>query len=53
MAIGGWAAGLFGPGLIVTAAGAILLVFCVAQLFNRQLLRVEDKAWLDGMAAAG
>ena len=30
--------------------GGILLVFGVFQLFNRQLLRVEDKAMLDEMA---
>jgi len=53
VAVGGWAAGIFSPGLIVAAFGAILLIFCIGQLFNRQLLRVEDKAWLDGMAAAG
>jgi MFS transporter, DHA3 family, macrolide efflux protein len=53
VAVGGWAAGIFSPGLIVAAFGAILLIFCIGQLFNRQLLRVEDKAWLDRMAAAG
>jgi hypothetical protein len=27
------------------------LVFSVVQLFNRDLLRVEDKVWLDSLAA--
>ena len=28
----------------------MLVLFCIAQLFNPSLLRVEDKAWLDEMA---
>jgi len=32
--------------------GAVLTLFCVAQLFNPYLLRVEDKAYLDGLAQA-
>ncbi len=43
--------GLFNPGYVVAALGAILLVFCVAQLFNPYLLRVEDKRYLDALAA--
>jgi hypothetical protein len=34
----------------IAVLGAILLVFSVVQLFNPSLLRVEDKAWLDGLA---
>jgi len=35
--------------------GALLVLFCVGQLFNPYLLRVEDKEFLDQMAlrAAG
>jgi DHA3 family macrolide efflux protein-like MFS transporter len=43
--------GLFNPGYVVAALGSILLVFCVAQLFNPYLLRVEDKDYLDALAA--
>ena len=43
--------GLFNPGYVVAALGAIMLVFCVAQLFNPHLLRVEDKQYLDALAA--
>ena len=50
-ALAGWAGGVFNPGLVVTVLGSILVVFCVAQLFNPYLLRVEDKEWLDAMAA--
>ena len=32
--------------------GGVLVIFCVVQLFNPNLLRVEDKAWLDNMAAS-
>jgi hypothetical protein len=28
----------------------IWAVFCTAQLFNPYLLRVDDKAWLDGVS---
>ena len=41
----------FDPGLVIAVCGGIMLIFCFAQLFNRSLLRVEDKAWLDAMAA--
>ena len=44
-------AGLFDPGLVLAALGALLVLFCTAQLFNPYLMRVEDKEWLDRMAA--
>lgn len=50
-ALGGWAAGVFDVGWVTAALAALLIVFCVAQLFNPYLLRVEDKAWLDDLAA--
>jgi len=43
--------GLFGAGAVIVGCGAIIALFCLAQLFNRVLLRVEDKAWLDPLAA--
>ncbi len=49
-ALAGIYGGLFNPGLTLSVLGAILVVFCVAQLFNPYLLRVEDKEWLDRMA---
>ncbi|MDB4896904.1 MAG: Major Facilitator Superfamily transporter [Firmicutes bacterium] len=49
--LAGWAGGLIDPGRVVAIAGGIMVCFCVVQLFNPQLLKVEDKALLDGMAA--
>ncbi len=42
--------GLFDPGTVVAVLGAALTIFCIAQLFNPVLLRVEDKAYLDRLA---
>jgi MFS family permease len=50
-ALAGLAGGLFNPGAVVAVLGAILVVFCVGQMFNPYLLRVEDKAFLDQLAA--
>ncbi|HLF28398.1 MAG TPA: MFS transporter [Anaerolineae bacterium] len=50
-ALAGWAGGLFNPGAVIAVLGGVLVLFCVAQLFNPYLLRVEDKAWLDELAA--
>lgn len=50
-AMAGFVGGVIDPGLILAILGVILAAFCAAQLFNRQLLRVEDKAYLDGLAA--
>jgi hypothetical protein len=36
---------------VLAALGALLVLFCTAQLFNPYLLRVEDKEWLDRLAA--
>jgi MFS transporter, DHA3 family, macrolide efflux protein len=49
-ALAGWLAGPFDPGYVLAVLGSLLAVFCVAQLFNPYLLRVEDKAWLDQLA---
>lgn len=51
VALAGWVGGQFDPGLVIATSGALLLAFSTAQLFNRQLLCVEDKQWLDEMAA--
>ncbi len=36
---------------VIAALGAFQALFCVAQLFNPSLLRVDDKEHLDRMAA--
>lgn len=49
-AMAGWAGGVFNPGVVLAVLGAFQALFCVGQLFNPSLLRVEDKVWLDRMA---
>jgi len=51
VALAGFVGGVFDPGMVVAILGAILAAFCIAQMFNPYLLRVEDKEWLDQMAA--
>jgi MFS family permease len=50
-AIASWLGGLYNPGLIVALMGGMLVVFCIGQLFNPVLKRVEDKAYLESLAA--
>ena len=50
-ALAGVIGGLFNPGAVVAVLGGILALFCIGQMFNPHLLRVEDKAWLDELAA--
>jgi hypothetical protein len=52
VAMAGLVGGQLDPGMFIAVLGTILLVFSTVQLFNPYLLRVEDKAWLDEMAAA-
>ena len=47
----GLVGGQFDPGLVIATSGILLLAFSTAQLFNPYMLRVEDRAWLDEMAA--
>lgn len=49
-ALAGWAGGVFDVGLLIAGTGLMLAVFTAAQFFNPALLRVDDKAWLDGLA---
>jgi len=51
VAVSGLVAGVVNPGLVIAALGTFMTLFCVGQLFNPHLLRVEDKAFLDQMAA--
>ncbi len=48
--IAGTFGGAFGAGAVIVGCGAVIALFCLAQLFNPALLRVEDKAWLDELA---
>jgi hypothetical protein len=48
-AVAGSLAGLFDPGHVLSALGLILALFCMTQLFNPHILRVDDKDWLDQM----
>jgi DHA3 family macrolide efflux protein-like MFS transporter len=50
-AMAGWLGGVLNPGIAIALLGTILALFCTAQLFNPYLLRVEDKAYLDELAA--
>jgi hypothetical protein len=49
-ALAGVVGGVLDPGLVLAVLGVILSAFCLAQLFNPQLLQVEDKSFLDGLA---
>jgi len=42
--------GAFGASTVIVGCGATIALFCLAQLFNRALLRVEDTAWLEKLA---
>ncbi len=50
-ALAGLLGGLFNPGAVLAVLGGLLVGFCLVQLFNPVLLRVEDKAYLDDLAA--
>ncbi len=47
----GVAGGLFDPGLVIAVLGSLIVLLCILQFFNPYLLRVEDKEWLDAIAA--
>jgi len=49
--IAGVFGGAFGAGAVITGCGVSIALFCFAQLFNPALLRVEDKDWLERLAA--
>jgi MFS transporter, DHA3 family, macrolide efflux protein len=49
--IAGIAGGLFDPGMVLAVLGGIVVVFAAFQLFNPYVLRVEDKAYLEQLAA--
>ncbi len=49
--LAGALAGAMSPGAGLALLGAITAVFCTIQIFNPMLMRVEDKEYLDRMAA--
>lgn len=49
--LGGWLGGIVNPGIAVASMGAVMGLFALVQLFNPQLRHVEDKAYLDALAA--
>lgn len=49
-AIAGWAGGVFDVGMLVAAFGCAIVLYCVVQLFNPQLRRVEDAEYLESLA---
>lgn len=52
-AMAGWAGGIFEPGAVLAVMGALVTAVCLGQLlFNPAILRVEDKAYLDQLAAS-
>ncbi|MDF2626529.1 MAG: Major Facilitator Superfamily transporter [Symbiobacteriaceae bacterium] len=51
LAVAGGLAGRFDAGYVLAAMGGVMGLMMLAQLFNPQLLKVEDKAYLDNMAA--
>jgi DHA3 family macrolide efflux protein-like MFS transporter len=42
---------LFNVGAVIAVCGVIIAGFCALQLFNPSLRRVDDKAWLEELAA--
>jgi DHA3 family macrolide efflux protein-like MFS transporter len=51
-ALAGWAGGAFNPGAVIAVLGGFLALFCLAQLFNPSLLRVEDRDYLEAYAVS-
>jgi DHA3 family macrolide efflux protein-like MFS transporter len=43
-------ASVFDPGAIVSVLGIILMVWCLAGFFNPDLMRVEDRGWIEAQA---
>ncbi len=51
VALAGIVGGIFNPGVVLAVLGGLLVIFCVGQMFNPYLLRVEDRDYLEGLAA--
>jgi MFS family permease len=50
-ALAGWAAGRLDPGKLIAALFGIMLAFVLLQLTNKGLLKVEDRDYLERLAA--
>ncbi len=50
-ALAGALGGTINPGWVFAGLGLIGALFCIAQLFNPYLLKIEDKAYLDQLAS--
>jgi MFS transporter, DHA3 family, macrolide efflux protein len=50
LALAGWLAGIFDPGLLMVALNVPLLIVFLVQLINPYVLKVEDKEWLEQQA---
>lgn len=50
-AMAGLVGGIFNPGSVVALLGAVLVIFCIGQFFNPYLLRVEDRDYMERLAA--
>lgn len=51
LSLAGWLAGRFDAGYVMAAMGGVMALMMLAQLFNPQLLKVENKEYLDNLAA--
>jgi MFS family permease len=51
--LGGSAGGFFDPGAAMAIGGWLMIIFAAAQFFNRSLLRIEDKAYMDRLGSRG
>lgn len=51
--LAGLTGGVFNPGLVLALLGGIYALFCLVQLANPALPRIEDTAYLEQLAARG
>lgn len=50
--VAGITGGSFDPGLVLTVLGSLSLLFYIGQLFNPYLMKVDDKEFIDQLAAS-
>jgi DHA3 family macrolide efflux protein-like MFS transporter len=50
--VAGITGGVFNPGIVMAVLGGILILFCLAQLFNPYLLRIEEASASSARAVA-
>jgi MFS transporter, DHA3 family, macrolide efflux protein len=49
--LAGTTGGILNPGFVLATLGGFMFLFCIWQLFNPQLLHVEDTEYLESLAA--